>query len=84
MLKTKPKGYREMVVDGVRYYFKIGRSNVKIIYSDHKSEVIEFPALTGLTWTEIERGRWKKWFAVKPAMIEHWIRHQTPVYIPGT
>lgn len=81
-MKKKPKGYRELIVDGVPYQVKIGRSAVKII-SDEKSEVVEFPALTGLTWTDIERGRWKGWFAVKPAMIEHWIRHKTPLYIPG-
>ncbi len=38
-----------------------------------EKKTIGLDKLTGLSWTDIERGHWKKWFCITPKDVENWI-----------
>jgi hypothetical protein len=68
--KTKPKGYRTLTAPSATWWCKIGSwSCVLINASTNVKHVVALTAITGMTGADIERGRWKKWFAVHPKEI---------------
>ena len=73
---SKPKGYREILVDGDLIFYKVGASNVSFRWPDRSSLVAPlagqiFPTMT---WDDIEHDRWKGGFSVTPGDIEKYIR----------
>jgi hypothetical protein len=71
------KGFRKIIVDGKLWWWKYIKSNV-VAYLDETKEkrVIDLRTLTGLSWDQIERGHWKKYFSVTPKDIEKWLKEE--------
>lgn len=67
------KGYRKIVVQGVEYEYKVGRSYVDIRPPEGARMTPDLREVTGLTWDEIERGQWKRYFSVTPKQIKEYI-----------
>lgn len=68
-------GWRKIVVDGAMWRYRIGRSGVEARTPSRKF-YDQLPAVTGMTWYDIERGQWKRWFSVTPKTIAEWIRQR--------
>ena len=67
------KGYRKISVGGTDYEYKVGRSHVDIRFPDGSRMTPTLAKLSGLTWDEVERGKWKRWFSVTPQQIREYI-----------
>lgn len=67
------KGYRKIVVGGVEYEYKIGRSYVDIRPPEGARMTPDLRQVTGLTWDQIERGERKRVFSVTPQQIREYI-----------
>lgn len=69
--------WRKISVNDVEWRFKIGKQNVVARNAETgKSKVINFHHLTGLSWNEIDRGKWKGWFSITPKQIANWLNNQ--------
>jgi len=67
------KGYRNIVVNGIHYTWKVGRSNVSIrCEEDHY--FVAFDELTDESWHTIEHDQWKENFHIGPGLVAKWIR----------
>jgi len=67
------KGDRKIIVNGKEYTYMIGRSNV-VIRNEEKKIVVDFSTLTGISWPNIERGQWKKYFHIQPHHVANFIK----------
>ncbi|KKN63691.1 hypothetical protein LCGC14_0499260 [marine sediment metagenome] len=67
------KGYRKISVGGVNYEYKVGRAHVDIRPPGGARMTPDLRQVTGLTWDEIERGTWKRYFSVTPQQIREYI-----------
>lgn len=63
---------RKITVDGKVWEYEIG-SKFCVARSAEEKRLIDLSALTGLSWADIERGRWKRWFRVTPKDIASWL-----------
>lgn len=68
-----PKGYRRITVGGVDYEYKVGRAYVDIRPPEGERMTPTLAEVTGLTWDEIERGKWKRYFSVTPQQVKEYI-----------
>jgi len=67
---------RTIVVDGRTWKWGVGKQNIIVRAQDNnESRHIDFSTLTGLSWTEIERGQWKRWFKITPKHIAAWLNN---------
>lgn len=66
--------WRKIEVGGILYEYYIGKSNVVIrnTVTDRKFTV-GLDQISGMSWTDIERAKWKKYFSVVPAKIATYI-----------
>ncbi len=67
------KGYRKISVGGVDYEYKVGRAYVDIRPPEGARMTPDLRQVTGLTWDEIERGTWKRYFSVTPQQIREYL-----------
>jgi len=73
------KGYRKIVVCGMDFEYKVGKTMVDIRGLGHDyHEAGNFPELTGMTWNDIERARHKGNFSITPKMIAKIIESEIP------
>lgn len=63
------KGYRKINVLGRDFEYIIGRSFLKV----KGLPAVDFSTLTGMPWSDIERGVWKRWFSVTPKDVRAYI-----------
>lgn len=71
------KSYRNISVGGTDYKYKVGRSHVDIRPPEGARMTPDLTEVTGLTWNEIERGTWKRYFSVTPQQIREYIEGKT-------
>lgn len=65
---------RKIVVDGVAWRYKVGRTHVVARSDDGKSKWwISFAKLTGLSWDEVERGIRKHYLSITPRLVYNWL-----------
>jgi hypothetical protein len=65
------------------YQYQVGRQNVLLFDPKGTKSVIPLSDISGLSWDQIERGKWKRWFSVTPSMVRDFIwrvsgRSRTP------
>lgn len=66
------KGWRNINVDSVAWRYRIGKQNV-VARSGDIVRKIDFSSLTGLSWAEIDRAEWKRYFHITPKAIANWL-----------
>jgi hypothetical protein len=65
---------RNLVLSNGTWKYKIGRSFILIVSPNGKRHLTNQSEVSGLSWEQLERGYWKKWFSgIKPSMIKDWI-----------
>lgn len=64
---------RKLIVNDKQYEYRIGKQNTVIRYNG-KSVIVDHREMIGIDWNDIERGRWKKWFSIKPKDIVEYIQ----------
>ena len=65
---------RKIVVDGVTWHYRVGRSFVVAVRdTNHEKRSISFPKLTGLSWDEVDRGIRKRWLSITPQIVYNWL-----------
>ena len=67
------KGYRKIVVGGVEYTYKVGRTCVDIRPPEGPRMTPNYQQLTGWSWDRIERGCHKRYFSITPQDIREYI-----------
>ncbi len=66
---------RKIVVGEQEFHYQVGRSYINIRLPDGSRVTPSLPEVTGLSWDEVERGQWKRWFSVTPANIREYIEN---------
>lgn len=66
-MSTKSKGSRKLVVNGVTYFYKVGRWTT-VVRDENQDVVTKLanPALVGMTADNYERAIWKRYCGVGP------------------
>lgn len=72
--RKRKKGYRKIIVKGKLWWWRFGHEVVAFNDETGEKKVIGLNKLTGLSWPDIERGHWKKWFCLTPKDIEKWLK----------
>lgn len=68
---------RRISVGGKIWYYRIGKSWCVAKEQDSGAgRRINLSNLTGMEWSDIERGQWKRWFHVTPKQIADWLINQ--------
>jgi hypothetical protein len=70
------KGFRNIVVDGRPWKYRIGRGTVVARSDDDKFETrkIDFSTLTGIDWNSVENMVHNRGFRITPRIIANWLR----------
>jgi hypothetical protein len=66
--------WRKIVVDGVEWKYRIGKSNVAF-RTEGRTSTAPFTEVTQMSWTDIERAQWKRYFHITPKQIASWLRY---------
>ena len=64
---------RKLTVGGQDYRYKVGKTHVNIVLPDGSRVYPSFSEISGLSFDEVERGLYKKWFSVTPSMLADFI-----------
>ncbi len=75
MAKKKKSFYRIIWVGSVAYQYRIGSGYVKI----RGYPPIDLSTFTGISWDQIEKGKWKKWFSITPSDIKEFIEKKIQI-----
>lgn len=68
------KSRRQITVDGRIWFWQVGTCSVSARAQDTKEHrVVDFSTLTGMTWSSIEKGIWKRYFHIKPKQVADWL-----------
>jgi hypothetical protein len=67
--------WRNIVVDGVAWRWRMGRSAV-VARTAGRTATAKLTVITGLSWADIERARWKGYLHVTPKQIAAWLRKE--------
>jgi hypothetical protein len=71
---------RKITLESGVWEFMVGKSNLCVKSPEGKKTVIDFSALTGLTWNQIENLQDNRGFTVSPADVRKFIEEKV---IPG-
>ncbi len=75
MREKSTKGFRKIVVNGKTWWWRYGHTVVAFTNEEPKeTRKVDLRTLTGMTWTDIERGHWKRWFKLTPKDIATWLQ----------
>lgn len=70
------RSFRTITVNRREWKYKIGRSFIVANAIDNNEKRLDdLPTVTGLTWDEIERGKWKQYLHITPKMIADWLKN---------
>lgn len=72
-MRTWQSQMRKIVVDGVEYSWKLGRSNVVIRCPSGKRVAVSISDLPNVPY-DFERARWKRYLHITPVNIAGYIR----------
>ncbi len=64
---------RELTVGGQVFKYKVGKTCINIVLPDGSRVHPTLSEVSGLSWDEVERGQWKKWFSVTPGMLKSYL-----------
>lgn len=67
---------RKVHLFGKTWEYYIGRGTIVIWGPDNKKYVTNFSEVSGWSWTDIERGTWKRYFSITPQMIKDFIEYK--------
>lgn len=71
--------WRRIVVDGREWRWSLGK---RAGHAEARCGAVKIAApiteVTGLSWDEVERGKWKRYFSVTPQQVADWIRSKGP------
>lgn len=65
---------RTVHIDEQEWLYKIGRINIVIQSPDGIKHVTDMSEISGLSWSEIEKGTYKGWFHITPQQIKTYIQ----------
>lgn len=63
-------------MNGTDYRYKVGRAYVDIRLPEGSRLTPTLADVTGLSWDEIERGKYKRYFSVTPQQVKEYIEAQ--------
>jgi hypothetical protein len=70
---TKP-GFRKLVLASGVWCYRVGKGFIAIFSPTGQKYVTNQSEVSGMSWSDLERGYWKKWFkGIGPGMIRQWI-----------
>ena len=64
---------RKIIVNNQQFEYKVGNGNTVIKYKG-KGEIVSHTKMTGLSNNDIDRGKHKRWFSIKPSQIADYIK----------
>ena len=68
---------RKIHLFGKVWAYYIGSGGSIIIWDpDNKKHVTDMSEVSGWSWTDIERGFWKRYFSITPGMVKKYIEYK--------
>ena len=71
---------RVLTVGNLVFKYKVGKTRVNIILPDGSRVYPSLSEVSGLSWDEVERGQWKRWFSVTPSMLADYIKNHLEIF----
>jgi len=74
------KNMRKLTVAGQHYEYKVGKTCVNIVLPDGSRVYPTLSEVSGLSFDEVERGQYKKWFSMTPSMLADYIKSHLEIF----
>ena len=67
-------GRRPITVGGMNWRYRVGKHYCVAKAEDTgEGRKISLADLTGMSWSDVDRGQWKRWFHVTPKQVADWL-----------